>query len=151
MSYAARGAEARAMDTPTNPAPPGIEWLQQRLQHLQALSAALAAARSEQRAIEATLDSGLDVFEADQAVVAILDDDGIAFRVRALRGYPERTRASWGKFPNSDDFPLSEAVRHQRPVITQGEDDLIARYPKLGGTARSATLVCLPLGESAGV
>jgi len=59
------------MDTPTNPAPPGIEWLQQRLQYLQALSAALAAARSEQRAIDATLDSGMAVFEADQAVVAI--------------------------------------------------------------------------------
>ena len=139
------------MDTPTNPALPGIEWLQQRLQHLQALSAALAAARSEQRAIDATLDSGMVVFEADQAVVATLDDGGAAFHVRALRGYPDQTRDSWGKFPNTDDFPLSEAVRHQRPVITQGEDDLTARYPKLGGTARSATLACLPLGESAGV
>ncbi|HET6849773.1 MAG TPA: SpoIIE family protein phosphatase [Gaiellales bacterium] len=139
------------MDTPTNPAPPGIEWLQQRLQYLQALSAALAAARSEQRAIDATLDSGIAVFEADQAVVAILDDGGAAFSVRALRGYSGRTLQDWGKFPNSDEFPLSEAVRHQRPVITQGEADLIARYPKLGGTARSATLVCLPLGETAGV
>ena len=139
------------MDTPTNPAPPGIEWLQQRLQHVQALSAALAAARTEQRAVDATLDNGMTVFEADQAVVAILDDGGTAFHVRALRGYPDQTRENWGKFPNNDDFPLSEAVRHQRPVITQGEDDLITRYPKLGGTARSATLVCLPLGETAGV
>jgi len=139
------------METPTNPAPPGIEWLQQRLHHLQALSAALAAARSEQRAIDATLDSGMAVFEADQAVVAILDGGGAAFQVRALRGYPDQTRQSWGKFPNTDDFPLSEAVRSQRPVITQGEADLVARYPKLGGTARSATLVCLPLGETAGV
>ncbi|HEY0389595.1 MAG TPA: SpoIIE family protein phosphatase [Gaiellales bacterium] len=137
------------MDTPTNPAPPGIDWLQQRLQHLQALSAALAAARSEQRAIEATLDSGLAVFEADQAVVATLDDAGGAFRVRALRGYSGIER--WGSFPNSDEFPLSEAVRHQRAVITHGAAELIERYPKLGGTARSATLVCLPLGEAAGV
>jgi len=129
----------------------GIEWLRERLQHLQTLSAALAAARTEQQAIEATLNPGLDVFQADQAVIATLDERADAFRIVAALGYPERIENEWAVFPNTDGYPLSEAVRRQEPVIIHGPDELVRRYPKLAGTARSAVLVCLPLGEIGGI
>ncbi len=130
---------------------PDIEWLQSRLQHLQTLSAALAAARSEQQAIDATLNRGMALFAADQAVVATLDDADSCFHIRAVSGYGAPVRDEWGIFPNSDDYPLSESVRHQLPVVVHGAEELGRRYPKLAQTARSAALVCLPLGEFAGV
>jgi GAF domain-containing protein len=133
-----------------DPASQGIEWLQSRLQHLQTLSAALADARGEQQAIDATLNRGLVVFEADQAVVATVDDSG-DFRIRAISGYADGVQTEWAVFANSDEYPLSEAVRHQRPVVVHGAAELVRRYPKLVGTARSATLICLPMGEFAGV
>ena len=93
-----------------------ITWLGTRLQHLQTLSATLAGARTEQQAIEATLNPGLDVFEADQAVIAMLDESGTVFRIVAVSGYPDQVEADWSMFPNSDEFPLSAAVRTRQPV-----------------------------------
>ena len=134
-----------------DPSGVGIEWLRERLQHLQTLSAALAAARTEQQAIEATLNPGLDVFQADQAVIATLDERAGVFRIVAALGYPSRIENDWAVFPNTDGYPLSEAVRRQEPVIVHGPDELVRRYPKLAGTARSAALVCLPMGEVGGI
>ena len=139
------------MDFSTDPASTGIEWLRERLHHLQTLSAALAAARTEQQAIEATLNQGLDLFEADQAVIATLDEAGTHFRIRAVRGYPEQVEIDWSAFPNSDEYPLSEAVRQQEPIIIYGPDELKRRYPKLSNAARSAALVCLPMGDFGGI
>ena len=129
----------------------GIEWLRERLQHVQTLSAALAAARTEQQALEATLNPGLDVFQADQAVIATLDEGADVFRIVAAQGYPSRIENDWAVFPNTDGYPLSEAVRTQEPVIVYGPDELVRRYPNLAGTARSAALVCLPMGEFGGI
>jgi GAF domain-containing protein len=131
--------------------PAGIEWLRERLQHLQSLSRSLASARTEQQAIDATLHHGLDVFEADQAVIATLDETGSGFRIAAIRGYPGQVENEWSTFPNTDDYPLSEAVRQQQPIIVHGPDELTRRYPKLLGTARSAALVCLPMGDFGGI
>lgn len=129
----------------------GIEWLRERLQHLQTLSAALASARTEQQAVEATLNPGLAVFEADQAVIATLDERADVFRIVATLGYPTNIQNDWSVFPNSDDYPLSEAVRRQEPVIVYGPGELLRRYPKLAGTERSAALVCLPMGGVGGI
>jgi len=139
------------VSTAADPSGVGIEWLQERLQHLQTLSAALAAARTEQQAVEATLNPGLDVFQADQAVIAMLDERGDTFRIVATLGYPANIESDWSEFPNTDDYPLSEAVRRHEPVILYGPDELLRRYPKLAGTARSAALVCLPMGEIGGI
>jgi serine phosphatase RsbU (regulator of sigma subunit) len=128
-----------------------ITWLGTRLQHLQTLSATLAGALTEQQAIEATLNPGLDVFEADQAVIAMLDESGTLFRIVAVSGYPDQVEADWSMFPNSDEFPLSDAVRTQQPVVVYGPEELIRRYPKLEGTGRSAALVCLPMGDFGGI
>jgi serine phosphatase RsbU (regulator of sigma subunit) len=129
----------------------GVEWLGARLRHLQTLSAALAAARTEHEAIEATLDQGLAVFEADQAVIATLDDAGREFRIVGMRGYSGQVGSDWSTFPNSDEYPLSEATRRGEPVIVAGPDELIRRYPKLAGTERSDLLVCLPMGDVGGI
>jgi len=128
-----------------------IAWLGTRLQHLQTLSATLAGARTEQEAVAATLNPGLDVFEADQAVIAMLDESGTMFRIVAVSGYPDQVEADWSIFPNSDEFPLSAAVRQRQPVIVDGPEELIRRYPKLQGTGRSAALVCLPMGDFGGI
>ena len=129
----------------------GVEWLGARLQHLQTLSAALAAARTEAEAIDATLDQGLALFEADQAVIATLDDAGREFRIAGMRGYSGQVHSDWATFPNSDDYPLSEATRRGEPVVVAGPDELIRRYPRLAGTERSEVLVCLPMGEFGGI
>ena len=89
-----------------------ITWLGTRLQHLQTLSETLAGARTEQEAIEATLNPGLDVFEADQAVIAMLDESSTVFRIVAVSGYPDQVEADWSMFPNSDEFPLSDCRPH---------------------------------------
>ena len=86
-----------------------------RLAHLQRLSVALAAASTLSEAVDATLDLGLAVFRADQALIATLEPDRQRFRSLALRGYPPALLDQWRVFPASDQFPLPEAVHHQRP------------------------------------
>jgi GAF domain-containing protein len=139
------------VNSSADPAPAGIEWLRERLQHLQSLSQSLASATTEQQAIDAALNHGLDVFEADQAVIATLDETGSGFRIAAIRGYPGQVAREWSSFPNTDDYPLSEAVRQQQPIIVYGPEELAQRYPKLVGTSRSAALVCLPMGDFGGI
>ena len=127
-----------------------IERLQSRLLHLQRLSVALASAVSQKEAIDAALDHGMAVFGADNAVVALLDKAADEFETVALRGYPKDLARTWGRFPNSDRFPLPEAVQLGRPVVVGGPKQLVERYPDLAGTERSATLVCLPMGKIGG-
>ena len=127
------------------------EWVRERLQHLQMLSAALASARTEREAIDATLDRGLEVFEADQAVICVLDDTGRRFRIAATRGYPGSVESDWSSFPNSEDFPIAQAVTRQEAIVVLGPEELVRRYPKLAGTERSSTLICLPMGAHGGI
>jgi PAS domain S-box-containing protein len=122
-----------------------------RLAHLQQLSVALAAAGTLSEALDATLDLGLAVFRADQALIATLEPDRLRFRALAMRGYPAAVLEHWRVFPATDQFPLPEAVQHQRPVIVRGPEELVARYPLLAGTERSATLICLPMGRVGGI
>ena len=80
----------------------------------------------------------------------MLDKSGTVFRIAAVHGSrPGRGRLV--DLPNSDEFPLSDAVRTQQPVIVYGPEELIRRYPKLEGTGRSAVLVCLPMGDFGGI
>ena len=139
------------MTDPADLSTADVEWLGLRLQHLQTLSAALGAATTEQQAIDATLNRGLDVFEADQAVIATLDESRTQFQIAAVRGYPAEVEANWSSFANTDEFPLADAVLRREPVIIHGPDELIRRYPTMVGTARSALLVCLPMGDFGGI
>ena len=92
----------------------GIEWVRERLQHLQTLSAALASARTEREAIDATLDRGLEVFEADQAVIASLDDTGRRFRIVGTRGYPGSGRVGLVDLPELGGLPDRAGVTRRR-------------------------------------
>jgi PAS domain S-box-containing protein len=129
-----------------------LEALQQRLLHLQRLSAALAAAATREEVVAATLDHGLDVFDASHALVAMLDDeDPGQFRTVASRGYPRRVVEEWPTFAADGPFPMSEALARQEAVVVGNPAELSRRYPLLAGTERSATLVCLPLGDVGGI
>jgi PAS domain S-box-containing protein len=127
-----------------------VERLQRRLLHLQRLSAALATAVSRKEAVDAALDHGMAVFGASQAVVALFDPAADNFEVVALRGYSDDVLRNWSRFPNSDRYPLPQAVELGRPVVVEGPAQLEERYPDLAGTATSATLVCLPMGAIGG-
>ena len=128
-----------------------IERLQSRLLHLQRLSVALASAVSQKEAIDAALDHGMAVFGADNAVVALLDKAADEFETVALRGYPKDLARTWGRFPNSDRFPLPEAVQLGRPVVVGGPKQLVERYPDLAGTERSHRSALCAAGAAAGV
>jgi GAF domain-containing protein len=124
--------------------------LRERLQHLQQLAEALTAAASEEEAIDATLTKGVAVFAADQAVIATLDATGTRFTIVAARGY-DGVQETWATFPNTNDYPLSEAVDRGTPVVVQGPTELARRYPAMAAAGRSATLVCLPMGDFGGI
>src|SRR5207247_1261003 len=78
--------------------PMGEDTLALRLAHLQQLSVALAAASTVNEALDATLDLGLAVFRADQALVATLEPDRQRFRALAMRGYPQAVLEHWREF-----------------------------------------------------
>ena len=141
-----RGRPFASRTPPHEPEP-----LRARLLHLQRLAVALAAAATRDEVIAATLDHGLAVFDADQAVVALLDEDGARLQMVAARGYPRQVVDDWPSFAADGPYPLSEAVGQQRAVVVRGPADLRRRYPELAGTERSATLVCLPMGEVGGI
>ena len=138
------------VDTRSDHETPVADRLRERLQHLQQLGEALTAATSEEEAIDATLTQGVAVFAADQAVIATLDATGSRFAIVASLGY-DGVLETWATFPNTNDYPLPEAVDQGRPVVVHGPEELARRYPAMASAGRSATLVCLPMGDFGGI
>lgn len=83
-------------------------------------------------------------FEARAAGVGILDAQGY-LEMRTLYGFPAGALRDGPRYPLSDDFPITDAVR--RGIVIEGPVvELVERYPRLGPIGLEGRyLILIPL------
>jgi GAF domain-containing protein len=113
---------------------------------LQAVTAALGPASTEEEIADATVNQGVTASGARAGGIGLLRPSGDIEMVR-IEGYQRDDRAYWRRFSVTEPFPLSEAVRENRPVILRTTKERDERFPSLAGTGEMVdhAIVCLPL------
>ncbi|HEY2299832.1 MAG TPA: SpoIIE family protein phosphatase [Jatrophihabitans sp.] len=120
-----------------------------RLEQLAQVSAELSAATTIEDVIEATVDHGADAIGA--AVSTLVLAEGTRLRMVAGRGLVVGRAEQWAEFGLDDDTPASEVMRTGRPVVMGSPAEIERNYPVLRAQVPvGRSLVCLPLGGSAG-
>jgi signal transduction histidine kinase len=122
------------------------EALAVRLTRLQAITAALARARTPDEVAEAALSNGLSALGADSGVILVQGALGTALEVLRVAGVPEDLlRRSMASVPAS---PARDAWRNAVPVFLESREEVAVRFPAFAAAAReipSAAMATLPL------
>ena len=108
-----------------------------RAMKLYRLAAALSRATTEQEVATAVVNEGMAALDAEAAVAYLADASG-RHLLRAARGVPEQTIVDRAVLPEDAPLPLADAIRTGEPIWIESLEDLLARYPKLRGTATPA-------------
>jgi PAS domain S-box-containing protein len=108
-----------------------------RSERFQALTAALAAARTPNDVAAAVAEHALRAIGAALGTVGLLVEEGRQLEVVAAVGYGEEL-APWRRFPNAGALPAVEAVASGAPVFVERRAELLARYPALAEVAAAS-------------
>src|SRR5687767_14192992 len=115
---------------PLPPRAPGPEprLTYERLQRLQAMTAALSSGITQEQIGEIVLQRGLDLLEFSAASLSLLRPDD-ALEVFAHRGYPASVVATFERMAPGARTPLADAVRTREPVLLRSREAISAAYP----------------------
>ena len=119
-----------------------------RTARLQAVTAGLARAITNEEVADTIISEGLSALGAVDGVFCVPTEDGSALEIVHAIGLREETTAEYHRFPLDAPLPLSEAVRTREPVLLGGKAEIVARYPALRAqNARALTeaWIALPL------
>ncbi len=122
--------------------------LYQRLQGLQAMTAALARALTPQEVAATAAAEGAKAVGADSAWVALLDDGKRSLELAHAAGHAATTRQRFQSLPLDAELPLAEAARTTTPLWLETADAIFGPYPRFREVrpqAQSAAL--LPLAD----
>ncbi|KYF73247.1 ATP-binding protein [Sorangium cellulosum] len=129
-------------------AAPRLDQGVERLQRLQAITAALAGARTLAEIAGTIIDQGMPALDAEVGVVALLSTDGATLRNLGFKGVPVETEVDWVEVPVDSPLPVAEAARLGAPVIVPTREERNARYPVLAsvhGVEHGGAVVAFPL------
>jgi signal transduction histidine kinase len=119
-----------------------------RLARLQALTAALARARTLTEVADVIIDQALPSLDAEVGVVAVLSEDGTALRNIGFKGVPVDTEEAWREYSVDSPVPVAEAARLREPVIVTTIAERNRRYPVLAqvhGVEQGGAVTTFPL------
>ena len=116
-----------------------------RLARLQAVTAMLAGAATEQEVVEVILGAGVSASGACDGLIGLVEGGDVV--VRASVGYPSELVDDWRAFPIADPLPLSDVVRTGRAAYCASERERDELWPSMAGLNRRAShaFVALPL------
>ncbi|MGK3987832.1 ATP-binding protein [Sorangium sp. So ce136] len=120
----------------------------ERLLRLQAITAALAGARTLAEIASTIIDQGMPALGAEVGVVARLSSDGVTLRNLGFKGVSSETEADWAEYPVDSPVPVAEAARVGAPVVVPTREERNARYPVLAsvhGVEHGGAVVAYPL------
>lgn len=120
------------------------------IEHLEAVTVALARAMTVEQVTDAILVEGMPALDAVAGSVVLLEPDGCTLRVVRSIGYPPEVRPGADRFPVDAAAPLAEAIRGGAPIYLNDSEALAKRYPELapgiGNAQRPASAsAALPL------
>jgi PAS domain S-box-containing protein len=120
----------------------------ERLAHLQAATAKLAAALTVKDLSSVLLSIAEDALKASAGVVYLIEPDG-ELRLQASRGLPAVSVQRWQVLPRDAPVPLAAAIVAGSPVFLRTRAEIAERYPVTanGGmpSARLQAVAALPL------
>ena len=117
-----------------------------RAERLQAVAAALSAELTAAQAAEAVLREEIDVLGGGKGVITLLDPGGQTLTIVTSVGYDRTGWDRYEHFPVDADYPISEAVRRNEPIMIETSEELKARYPALGASIHEGgSALALPL------
>jgi GAF domain-containing protein/anti-sigma regulatory factor (Ser/Thr protein kinase)/anti-anti-sigma regulatory factor len=102
----------------------------QRLQGLQATTAALARALTPQEVAATAALQGAEAVGADSAWVALLDEERHSLELAHADGHAQTTRERFQSLPLNAELPLAAAVRTTTPLWLEGADAIFGPYPR---------------------
>ncbi|XYH93159.1 ATP-binding protein [Sorangium sp. So ce1128] len=120
----------------------------EQLLRLQAITAALAGARTLAEIASTIIDQGMPALDAEVGVVALLSSDGATLRNLGFKGVSSETEADWAEYPVDSPVPVAEAARVGAPVVVTTREERNARYPVLAsvhGVEHGGAVVAYPL------
>jgi signal transduction histidine kinase len=109
-----------------------------RTARLQALSASLALASTQQEVAEAVVANAASVLDAAGLVIAQITSAGDELEIMSAGAMPDDARAVWSRFPLSAPVPLAEVARTGHPIFLESRDAWTARYPDSGALLEAA-------------
>jgi signal transduction histidine kinase len=127
----------------------------ERATRLQAIAAALAEARSPERAATVIVDQAMVATGARAGAMAWLANRGSAVELIHQVGYPPELAAAWKRLSTTALVPLAEAVRTGELVLLESPEVWSKRYPQLaapagGGAGALAAIPLLSAGRAVG-
>jgi signal transduction histidine kinase len=119
-----------------------------RLARLQALTAALARARTLTEVADVIIDQALPALDAEVGVVAVLSEDGQSLRNIGFKGVSVATEEAWRDYPVDSPVPVAEAAKTRAPIIVTTIEERNRRYPVLAqvhGVSLGGAVTTFPL------
>jgi len=109
----------------------------ERLAHLQAATAKLAAALTVKDLSAALLSIAEDALKASGGAVYLVDPDG-ELRLKASRGAPHAEQ-HWQVLPRDTPVPLADAIATASPIFLGTRAQITARYPAVSSSSLPAS------------
>src|SRR5262245_38801283 len=106
---------------------PDNQRLADQLNLLQRVTAALAAARSEEEIGDAVVEVVLPAFQSDGGVLALVT--GNKLTVARTSGYGKQFAFGGATFELDARIPLTEAARTARPITFATSEERLQRFP----------------------
>lgn len=128
-----------------------------RTTRLQAVTAALSEALTPTQVAGVVVEQGVAALNANAGAIALLTENGTAFRLLRASGLPEEIVEKWQHFPVTAPIPFADVVQTGEPLLVASRDEWATRYPsfiKELNISRDQALVAIPLiveGHTLGV
>jgi signal transduction histidine kinase len=104
------------------------ERMASQADRLEQFTAAVAAARTPQAAIEAIVQEALYALQADAGALLLIGEDQQVAQLGRAVGYPSETSDRWRLVSLSAPGPLADAVRRRSCVFVESHGALVADY-----------------------
>ncbi len=101
----------------------------ERVASLQAVTAALSAARTPEQVGRVVIEQGLAVLGASAGSVTLLDRTGTRLEIMAAIGYPPQILDKWRTFPLASPAPLALTVRTGQAIFIGSRVELEEQLP----------------------
>jgi PAS domain S-box-containing protein len=119
---------------------------QKRLEAMQRVTAALAAAQTTEDVAHVMAELGAGALGAQGGWVGLLDEASDTLRAAAVYGYGRDTEAAFGAVPIDARLPVADAARTREPVWLSSMDEFRERYPGAPDVRTAlGAFGCLPL------
>ena len=117
-----------------------------RAVRLQAVTAALAGASSQQAVGAAVIELGLPLLHAEGGAMYVVDDAEL--RLVAMLGYDPAVIRGWEAIPLDASTPVTHAARTRTAVHLVGRSEMLDAFPEVYGAVvetNEHAMVCIPL------